>query len=72
MTIAPAADARPWRAGLSQCMRAEWTKLASLRSTKWTLLITVVGTLFVTFVATRSDLHHSACGTRDSIPPTSP
>jgi ABC-2 type transport system permease protein len=49
---------RPWRAGLRQAMRAEWTKLVSLRSTRWTLLVTAVGTLFVTYLATRSSLHH--------------
>ena len=50
----------PWRAGLSQTMRAEWTKLVSLRSTRWTLLVTAVGTFLVTWLATRSELHHSA------------
>ena len=49
----------PWRAGLRQTMRAEWTKLVSLRSTRWTLLITAVGTLLVTFLATHGALHHS-------------
>ena len=39
-------------------MAAEWTKLVSLRSTRWTLLVTAVGTLFVTYLATRSSLHH--------------
>ena len=34
--------------GLKQVMRAELTKIASLRSTLWTLLVTVVGTLGVT------------------------
>ena len=38
------------RASATAC-RAEWTKLASLRSTKWTVLVTVVGTLLVTFLA---------------------
>jgi ABC-2 type transport system permease protein len=55
---APAAQSQRWRAGLSQTMRAEWTKLASLRSTRWTLLITAVGTFLVTFLATHSALHH--------------
>lgn len=50
---------RPWRAGLRQAMRAEWTKLISLRSTRWTLLITAAGTLLVTYLATRSSLHHT-------------
>ncbi len=40
---ASTAGARPWRAGLRQAMRAEWTKLVSLRSTRWTLLVTAVG-----------------------------
>ena len=42
-----------------QTMRAEWTKLVSLRSTRWTLLVTAVGTLLVTFLATHGALHHS-------------
>ena len=50
----------PWRAGLRQTLRAEWTKLVSLRSTRWTLLVTAIGTLFVTWLATRSATHHSA------------
>ena len=54
------AGAGPWRAGLRQAMRAEWTKLVSLRSTRWTLLITAAGALLVTFLSTRSVLHHSA------------
>ncbi len=50
----------PWRAGLPQTMRAEWTKLVSLRSTRWTLLVTAVGTLLVTWLATRGAPHHPA------------
>ena len=58
-TAGPAsAGNRHWRAGLRQAMRAEWTKLVSLRSTRWTLLVTAVGTLLVTFLSTRSALHH--------------
>ena len=53
------ATSGPWRAGLPQTMRAEWTKLVSLRSTRWTLLVTAVGTFLVTLLATRSALHHS-------------
>jgi ABC-2 type transport system permease protein len=49
----------PWRAGLPQSLRAEWTKLVSLRSTRWTLLVTVVGALLVTFLSTHGALHHS-------------
>lgn len=54
------ATSGPWRAGLTQTMRAEWTKLVSLRSTRWTLLVTAVGTFLVTWLATRTELHHSA------------
>jgi ABC-2 type transport system permease protein len=58
-TASPAtAGARHWRAGLHQAMRAEWTKLASLRSTRWTLLVTAVGTLLVTYLSTHGALHH--------------
>jgi ABC-2 type transport system permease protein len=55
------ASARPgrWRAGLLQTMRAEWTKFVSLRSIRWTLLVTTVGTLLVTFLATHGAVHHS-------------
>ena len=53
------AGSRPWHAGLRQAMRAEWTKLVSLRSTRWTLLVTALGTLIVTYLATRSSLHHT-------------
>jgi ABC-2 type transport system permease protein len=53
------AQSEPWRAGLRQTLRAEWTKLVSLRSTRWTLFITVVGALLVTFLSTHSALHHS-------------
>ena len=58
-TGAPVASSGCWRAGLAQTMRAEWTKLASLRSTRWTLLITVVAALLVTFLSTHGALHHS-------------
>ena len=37
-TIAVPTDTRHWRSGLGQAVRAEWTKLATLRSTKWALL----------------------------------
>jgi hypothetical protein len=49
-----------WRAGLSQTVRAEGTKLVSLRSTRWTLLVTAAGTFLVTFLATHGALHHNA------------
>ncbi|HEY5334394.1 MAG TPA: hypothetical protein VIJ71_00055, partial [Mycobacteriales bacterium] len=56
---APAAQSQHWRAGLTQTMRAEWTKLISLRSTRWTLAITAAGTFLVTFLAAHGALHHS-------------
>ena len=45
------------KAGLPQALRAEWTKLISLRSTKWTLAISTVGALLVTFLSAHSVLH---------------
>lgn len=48
------------RYGLGQVVRSEITKLASLRSTFWTLLVTAVGTLAVTFLSTESVGHHPA------------
>ena len=50
----------PWRAGLPQAVQAEWTKLVSLRSTRWTLLITAAGALLVTFLSAHGALHHNA------------
>jgi ABC-2 type transport system permease protein len=44
--------------GLRQTVRAEWTKLSSVRSTTWTLLATVVGTVLVTILSTSSFHHH--------------
>ena len=55
---APASPPRRWRAGLPQTVRAESTKLVSLRSTRWTLVITSVGTFIVTFLAAHGVLHH--------------
>jgi ABC-2 type transport system permease protein len=69
-TGAPVAGTGRWHAGLPQTMRAEWTKLVSLRSTRWTLLITAVGTLLVTFLATRSVLHHPQAWYRQGFDPT--
>ncbi len=47
------------RAGLRQAMRAEWRKFASLRSTKWSLLVTLAATLLVTYLSTNGALHRS-------------
>ncbi len=46
------------RAGLAQAVRAEWTKLVTLRSTLWTLLVTFAGSLVVTVLSTNSVGHH--------------
>jgi ABC-type transport system involved in multi-copper enzyme maturation permease subunit len=56
-TQAPIATAGPGRAGFRQAFAAEWTKLMTLRSTKWILAITAVGTLLVTFLSTHSVAH---------------
>src|SRR5580658_8479809 len=45
--------------GIGQAVRAEFTKLRTLRSTSWTLLATVLGTLLVTVLAT-SNIHRNA------------
>jgi len=47
------------QAGLRQAVRAEWTKLASLRSTKWTLAVAAVGGLLVTLLSAHSASHHT-------------
>jgi ABC-2 type transport system permease protein len=54
----PAAD-QGRQAGLRQAIRAEWTKLASLRSTRWSLAVTAVGALGVTALATNGSTHHT-------------
>jgi hypothetical protein len=48
------------RAGLGQALAAEWSKVASLRSTGWALLATVVGTLLVCAYSAHSATHHTA------------
>ena len=70
-TRTPAAPSGAWRAGLPQTIRAEWTKLVTLRSTKWTLLITAVGTVLVTFLASNSvPAPQQSVVSRGSTPPT--
>lgn len=58
-THIPVAATGPSRAGFRQAVAAEWTKLVSLRSTKWIVAITVVGTLLVTFLSTHGSLGHN-------------
>lgn len=45
------------RYGLKQSLASEWTKLMTLRSTFWTLLITIAGSLAVTALSASSALH---------------
>jgi ABC-2 type transport system permease protein len=47
------------RYGIKQVVRAEFTKIASLRSTMWTLVVTVAGTLGVTILSANSAAHHN-------------
>jgi ABC-type transport system involved in multi-copper enzyme maturation permease subunit len=47
------------RYGLTQIIRSERLKITTLRSTLWTVLITVAGMLAVTAIATNSVLHHN-------------
>jgi ABC-type transport system involved in multi-copper enzyme maturation permease subunit len=47
------------RYGLRQVVRSEAVKVATLRSTLWTLLITVAGMSIVTIISTNSVLHKS-------------
>jgi ABC-2 type transport system permease protein len=60
MTIAVPTDTRHWRSGLSHAMRAEWTKLATLRSTRWAVLIAFAGTVLVSFLSANGARHQSA------------
>ena len=57
MTTIAIAPPRGNRYGLRQACRAEWAKLFSIRSTRWTLLVTFVGTLAVTALSTHSSAH---------------
>lgn len=54
-TIAPAGSARPTHdPGFADLLRSEWTKFRSLRSTWWSLGVTVVVSLGVAIAATAS------------------
>jgi ABC-2 type transport system permease protein len=58
-TVRPASGAaRGRQAGFRQAVRAEWTKLATLRSTKWTLAVAAVGALLVTFLSAHGASNH--------------
>jgi ABC-2 type transport system permease protein len=61
MTLAVVLPAPPQRrAGLRQAVAAEWTKLVTVRSTKWALLIAFGGTVLVSFLSTNGARHQSA------------
>ena len=66
MTVTASLDLDYPRAGLRQAVSAEWAKLTSLRSTKWTLLLTLLGTGLVTFLSARG----SRGQTSGSLDPT--
>lgn len=66
-TAAPASGAR--RYGLRQACRAERAKLFSIRSTRWTLFVTVAGTLVVTALSTSSAAHRQP-GSYQGFDPT--
>jgi ABC-2 type transport system permease protein len=69
MTDALSLEAPGRRYGMLQVLRAEASKLRSLRSTTWTLLITVVGTLLVTVLAA-SSIHRHGQGSFRGFDPT--
>ena len=57
MTLAATLDLSRGRAGLRQAVGAEWAKLATLRSTKWALLVTVAGTALVSYLSAHGARH---------------
>ena len=73
MTIAVPTDTRHWRSGLSHAVRAEWTKLGTLRSTRWALFVALIGTVLVSFLSAHGVERHQPPGyyaQRPSIRPT--
>ena len=60
MTNITSLESPPNRYGLKQVVQAELIKISSLRSTMWTLLTTLVGSIAVTVVATSSVAHHNS------------
>ncbi len=70
MTLTATLDVPGRRAGLRQAVKAEWAKLLTLRSTKWALLITVVGAIAVTFLATHGARHQPGETASQGFDPT--
>ena len=71
-TIAVPTPTRHWRSGLGHAVRAEWTKLATVRSTKWALLIALLGTVLVSFLSTHGVARHQPAQfyAREAFDPT--
>jgi ABC-2 type transport system permease protein len=72
MTIAVPSDTRHWRSGLSHAVRAEWTKLGTLRSTRWALFVALIGTVLVSFLSAHGVERHQPPGfyAREAFDPT--
>jgi ABC-2 type transport system permease protein len=73
-TVTNARGLPPGRYGLSGLLRSEWTKLRTVRSTMWTLGITVVVGIGISALATAETRSHWATmspGNRASFDPTS-
>jgi ABC-2 type transport system permease protein len=60
MTIALTTHTPSGRSGLRPAVRAEWTKLTSLRSTPWTIGAMALGSIVVTYLSCLHARHHSA------------
>jgi ABC-2 type transport system permease protein len=70
-TTIPAPEAPHYRP--SGVMKSEWTKIRSVRSTTWTILVTVVLTIGIGVIATATEANrwaHSSPGDRLSFDPT--
>ncbi|MGD0875567.1 MAG: ABC transporter permease subunit [Acidimicrobiales bacterium] len=73
-TIGPTKALPPGRYGISGLLASEWTKLRSLRSTMWTLGLTVVLGIGISALATAETRAHwssMSLGSRLSFDPTS-
>ena len=73
-TVGPTKALPPGRYGISGLLASEWTKLRSLRSTMWTLGLTVVLGIGISALATAETRAHwssMSLGSRLSFDPTS-
>ena len=62
----PAAGTADLRGGFGRLLLAEWTKLRSVRSTLWTLIIFVIVTWGLTWLLTWLTIHAANAGRRDA------